>query len=75
MDSMDRTGVLVARAWREPRASGGLRIRVMWSAEAAPGVAAAASDTIIVDTQEDLLAVVTSWLARLLDTPEQPIAS
>jgi hypothetical protein len=74
MDSMDRTGVLVARAWREPKVGGGLRIRVMWSTEAVP-VAAAASGTVIVDTQDDLLAVVTGWLARLLDTPQQPIAS
>lgn len=75
MDSRYRTGVLVARAWREPKASSGLRIRVMWSAEAVPGLVAAASDTVIVDTQEDLVAVVTGWLARLVDTPPQPVAS
>jgi hypothetical protein len=72
---MDRTGVLVARAWREPRASSGVRIRVMWSAEPVAGLAAAASETTIVDTQDDLFAVMTGWLARLQDTPPQPVGS
>jgi hypothetical protein len=72
MTRMGRSGVLVARAWHESDVCGGVRVRVMWSAEAAPGVSSTASGEIVVQTGDDLLAIVTSWLARIMDAQQSP---
>jgi len=67
-----RSGVLLARAWQEPNASDGVRIRVMWSAMTMPGDTCPASGIVVVETSDDLFAVIAGWLARVTDTPQLP---
>lgn len=70
MDSIRRSGILLARAWPEPNACGGVRVRVMWSTVVMPGISPAASGIIVVQARDDLFAVVTGWLGRVGDAPE-----
>jgi hypothetical protein len=62
--SSRRCGVLVARAWQEPGAGTGLRVRVFWTAETLGG-AAATPDSLVVDTRDEFMAVVAEWLTRM----------
>ncbi len=75
MDTMGRSGVLLARAWQEPNARDGVRIRVMWSAVPIPGDSTTESGVVVVETGDDLCAVITDWLARIAETPQPPDVS
>jgi hypothetical protein len=69
MDFIGGSGVLLARAWPEPNACGGVRVRVMWSAVATSGESSTVSGLVVVETSDDLFAVVAGWLARVVDSP------
>jgi hypothetical protein len=62
----DRSGVLIARAWREP-ARDEVRVRVIWSAEVIDNGSSAAATVVVVDSREALLDLVAGWLARVAD--------
>lgn len=63
-----RSGVLIARAWRESVCDG-VRVRVIWAADETGDVSPDAPNVVVVDSREALLAVVSGWLARLEEVP------
>jgi hypothetical protein len=65
----DRSGVLIARAWREP-ARDGVRVRVIWTAEIIDNGISAGANVVVVDSREALLELVASWLAGVANLPQ-----
>lgn len=57
-----RSGVLVARAWRDPAADE-VRVRLLWSAD----VGREATQCAVTDAREAVVTAVLAWLARVGD--------
>lgn len=64
----DRSGVLIARAWREPSCDG-VRVRVIWTAEVVDNGTSSSANVVVLDDREAVLALVSGWLARVAEVP------
>lgn len=66
----DRSGVLIARAWREPDQDG-VRVRVIWNAEVVDNGTSGAANVAVVGNREELLELVAGWLEQVASLPQQ----
>jgi hypothetical protein len=63
-----RSGVLIARAWRES-AGDEVRVRVIWTPEVIDNGTSEPASVVVVDSREALLEVVADWLAQVAESP------
>jgi hypothetical protein len=59
-----RSGILVARAWRESGARDGIRVRVICDLDPAAGGRVSLPTTIVVDGRAEFLSTVADWFDR-----------
>ena len=66
------TGILIARAWPQAGELAGIHIRLMWAVDVIGDARQAVPRTVVVDSRDALLAVVSDWFAQITGATRQP---